>query len=182
FNLGDVVLSLFQADTFQPSGRELAVQAAPDCQGDGFGGGQTTLEPSHIAVQVVMVDIVDHQVLHNPVDLPQVDHHSRIHIHRSADCDLELVVVAMVPRTCPEHLAIASGVPLWPGEDVTGCKRQSSGQADALGRGPVNTIESIQRWITSRLPPALRLAGGATASLMLAGCQPSTCPRCPLPN
>src|SRR4029077_14962526 len=143
FNLGDVVLSLFQADTFQPSGRELAVQAAPDCQGDGFGGGQTTLEPRHIAVHVVMVDIVDHQVLHNPVDLPQIDHHSCIHIHRSADSDLELVVVAVVPGTCPEHLAIASVVPLWLGEDVPGRKRQSSGHVDACGGSHVNTIESI---------------------------------------
>ncbi len=143
FNLGDVVLSLFQADTFQPSGCELAVEAAPDCQGDIFGGGQTTLEPGHIAVQVVMVDIADHQVLHNPVDLPQIDHHSRIHIHRSADSHLELVVVAVVPGTCPEHVAISGGVPLGPGEDVTGRKRQSSGQVDTLGRAHVHTVESI---------------------------------------
>src|SRR6266852_2890491 len=142
FNLGDVVLSLFQADPFQPSGRQLAVQAAPDCQGDIFGGGQATLKPRHVAVQVVMVDVVDHQVLHNPVDVPQIDHHSRIHINRSTDSHLELVVVAVVSGTGPEYLAIAGRVPLWPGKDVTGRKGQSSGHVDTLGWAHVHTVES----------------------------------------
>src|SRR5260370_13030806 len=127
FDLDDVVLGLFQADPFQPRGWKPALKAAPDCQRDVLGGGQTTLEPGHIAVEVAMVDVMDHQVLHNPVDLPPIDHHACIYVHRSADSDLDLVVVAVVPPTCPEHLAIASLVPLWLGKNVTGREGQSSG-------------------------------------------------------
>src|SRR6266478_6737537 len=131
FDLDDVVLGLLQADPFQPRGWKPALQAAPDGQSDVLGGGQTTLEPGHIAVEVAMVDVMNHQVLHNPVDLPQIDHHACVHVHRSADSHLDLVVVPVVPRTCPEYLAIAGLVPLWLGEDVTGRKGQPPGHVDA---------------------------------------------------
>src|SRR5260370_25490093 len=169
FDLDDVVLGLFQADPFEPRGWKPALQAAPDCQRAIVGGGQTTLEPRHIAVEVAMVDVVDHQVLHNPVDLPQIDHHACIHVHGSADIGLDLVVVAMVPRTCPEHLAIASLVPLWLGEDVTGREGQSSGHVDTRQLTHVYLRKSILRRITSKLPPPLPPAGGATASMIFPG-------------
>src|SRR5229473_724062 len=88
-----------------------------------------------------MVDIVDHQVLHNAVDLSQIDHHARVQIHRTANGHRKLVVVAVVPGTCPEYLAIAGLVPI-----------------------------------------RLRLAGSATAWMMLLGCQPSTWLRSPPVN
>src|SRR6202035_1459674 len=64
-NLGDVVLGLFQADPFQASGWELSVQAAPDGHRDVFGGGQTTLKPRYVPVQMAMVDVMDDELLHN---------------------------------------------------------------------------------------------------------------------
>src|SRR5690348_17048847 len=78
-----------------------------------------------------MVDVMDNQVLHNPVDLLQIDHHARVLVHRTANRHRELVVVAVVPGTCSEYLAIAGFVPLWLGQDVTGGKGQSSGHVDA---------------------------------------------------
>src|SRR5712692_1799434 len=143
FDLNYVVLGLFQADPFQPRGWKPALQAAPDCQRDVLGGGRTILKPGHIAVEMAMVDVMDHQVLHNPVDLPQIDHHACIHVHRSANSHLDLVVVAVVPRTCPEHLAIASLVPLWPGKDVTGREGQSSGHVDTRHLTHVYVRKSI---------------------------------------
>src|SRR5882672_10610379 len=131
-DLDDVVLGLFQTDPFKPCGWEFPVEASPDRHRDVFGGRQTTLEPVHVAVQMAMVDVVDHEVLHNPVDLPQIDHHARVDVHRSADSHLELVVVAVIAGTCPEYLAIAGLVPLWFGKDMTGRKGQSSSHADSV--------------------------------------------------
>src|ERR1700687_6045883 len=103
-NLDGVVLGLFQANPFQPSGWDPVLQTAPNSHGDIFGGAQQILEPSHVAVQVPMVDIMDDQVLHNPVDVLQIDHHARTQVNRSANGHLELVVVAVVPGTCPAYL------------------------------------------------------------------------------
>ena len=33
---------------------------------------------------MVMVDILDHQVFHNPIDLSQIDHHARVHVDGTA--------------------------------------------------------------------------------------------------
>ena len=75
---------------------------------------------------MAMVDILDHQDFHNPVDLPQIDHHPGFFINGSADSYLELVVVAVVSRACPEHLAIAGLVPLRPHQNVPSRERQPS--------------------------------------------------------
>src|ERR1700687_246689 len=80
---------------------------------------------------MVMVDILDHQVLHNPIDLSQIDHHARVHVDGTAYSHLELVVVAVVPGTRPEHFAIAGLVPLLLDQDVTGRKGQSSRHGNA---------------------------------------------------
>src|SRR5216684_2521285 len=129
-----------------------------------------------------MVDVMDHQVLHNPVDLLQIDHHARLRVHRSANSHLKFVVVAVVPGTRPEYLAIAGFVPLWLGKDVTGRKGQPSGHFDARWLVHAYMRKSILRWITSKPLPPLRLAGRATASMMWLGCQRTTWLRSPPVN
>src|SRR5260370_42234698 len=92
FYLDDAVLGLLQTDPLQPGGWERTLHASPDCQGYIFGGGQTTLEPTHVAGEMAMSDVVDDEVLHNPVDLLQIDHHAQCHFNRSAHSHLRRVV------------------------------------------------------------------------------------------
>src|ERR1700731_1269289 len=95
---------------------------------------------------MAMVDVLDNQEFHNPVDLPQIDHHPGFFINGSADGYLELVVVAMVSRACPEHLAIAGLIPLRPDKNVSSRERQPPGHVDARQLAHPHMGKSTQTW------------------------------------
>src|SRR5258708_10182088 len=123
---------------------------------------------------MAMVDVLDNQEFHNPVDLPQIDHHPGCFINGSADRYLELVVVAVVSRACPEHLAVAGLVPLRPGKNVSSREGQPSRHVNSLQLIHTYMRKSTVTRITSRLLPQLLPAGSGTASMMSLGCQPNT--------
>src|SRR5260370_38716143 len=100
---------------------------------------------------MAMVDVLDDQDSHNPVDLPQVDHHPGFFINGSADSYLELVVVAMVSRACPEYLTIAGIVPLRLDKNGSSREGHPSRQADARWLIHPQMGKSTSTRITSRL-------------------------------